>query len=199
MSAAELLGLPGVGKTHVLASISDITAMEVCRGHDVQKLLNLAAGIWCAGPGVLWLLFGLFRYRQSAGQEKLLLVLCERLGRVRRLGHSCVIDEGVLQALWGALWRSRRGAADTVAEQLVCALGPQLGRVYYVRCREYVHRVRVKSRAIRQPELRAIAFSGEDQYAAARCAMAEILRILRRRGVDLRYIDNTPEGFRHKG
>lgn len=192
MSAGELLGLPGVGKSHLLLSLPGAEAARVRRGWGRDKLANLLAGLWYAGPAVIRPLLSLRLYRCAAGQNKLLLVLCERLGRVRRLGSDRVIDEGVLQALWGILWRSRPEAASSVAAaRLVAVLGLQLGVIHYVRCRREVHCARVAARACAQPELRVIAFSGEEQYHAARRAMAALLRLLRCSGIRPQYIDNS--------
>ncbi len=194
MIASELLGLPGVGKSHVLMSIPGMIGAEVTRGWSREKLVNLLAGFWYAGFAVLFLLVYLRFYKRISGQGKLMLVLYERLGRVHILGADNVIDEGVMQALWGVLWRSHPDAVvrEYIAS-IVVLLKQRIGLIYYIRCRRDVHRARVIARSPQAHRMDTFSFTNDEQYQAARRTMAFVLQLLRRNGIRLQYIDNTAE------
>ncbi len=194
MSASELLGLPGVGKSHVLMSFPEMTGVAIQRGWSIEKLFNLLTGLWFAGFSVFLLLVYLRINKRISGQEKLMLVLYERLGRAQRLNTNHVIDEGVMQALWGILWRSQQSAlVEESATRIVALLRQQIGIIRYIRCRRDVHLARLVARYQQHPGLGALTFVGDERYQSARSTMAFMLQLLRYNGIRLKYFENTDE------
>ena len=114
---AELLGLPGVGKTHVLNEVDkDLSINLPLPSHKAaeRKKLNKTVNVLRGGlmfPNLIFVLVLNFlknRKKITSGLQyfRMVIVLLERSGEVnsRQVGTS---DEGIYQAIWGILFRCR--------------------------------------------------------------------------------------------
>lgn len=189
----ELLGLPGSGKSFILERLVSeqgdmLQATAVPSGRSVKKIFHMLRGISVIGPQVLPFLPGIMA-RRNRGAIKLVFVLLERTGRLQnnRLTGG-VMDEGVLQALWGLLFRLNDRTTTRLSEAVLVSLRSEIGVVYYVRCFRSLHREFMESRRRINPG--KFILSDHMALSEARHAMAVLLRRARLHALTIRLINN---------
>jgi len=194
--SGELLGLPGVGKTHILSSGyfatgESLSDYVVKRGWSFDKLKNIITGLRYDGFIVVFVMLKMINWPNIWGQVKLILVLLERLGRKNRyFGKDAIIDEGVMQAIWGFLWRTRiKSSVFKNTILIIQRLSKYIGTIYYVGCRKSSNIDRLNIRAKSSPNVKNI-FSNAESYQRGRRAMVMLLCAIRKNGHKFKYIDN---------
>lgn len=190
----ELLGLPGVGKTTTLASGNFITRRPlrhslVNKGLAFDKFKNIAIGMRYGGMAVVPIMLKMLNRPHVIGQIKLILVLLDRLGRVKKFeGQDIVIDEGIMQAIWGFLWRTKTNKTMCKDACLIVEmLSRHVGIIYYIRCSKLTHIDRMKRRS--DGDMAIDFFFDKMSYEKGRNAMAFLLRAIRNNQLEIKLID----------
>lgn len=185
----EYFGMPGVGKTWMLAHSEGWNTHIVPTGRDPDKGLNTMRGM-VAHPGLLICLVRT-AWANRMVPRRPMWVIFERLGRCMKLaidspGDVVHIDEGALQFIWRFFCdvpvtpHNRR-----LLRRCVDSLDLQGRRVMYVWCPPGVHRERVKARAKAQSFDTSLLQGDAGYVRRCRAWMGCLLRALRSAGSGL--------------
>ncbi len=191
----ELLGLPGVGKSYVLSNNANfgdksVSKIVINRGCNLKKVINVFYGLVLIKFSTLIDLLKLVSLKKGFLQIKLVFVLIERIGRKKRMITDSVIDEGVLQALWGLLWRINEYDYSTVISILM-KLKFEINIVYYIRCGKKENQKRLMNRKTDNPDIGYRFFSNEESQKNGRNAMACLLKAIRQLDLTIIFIDSS--------
>jgi len=193
----ELLGLPGVGKSYVISSglnfENNHNIYSISLGWKFEKVLNFFYGLKSAGCPFFFILLKMISFPPSIGQLKLLFVIFERLGRIRRLSNkeTGIIDEGIMQALWGFLWRQKNIDFDKVLELVRIIKNLHIGTVYFIFCSKKKNWNRLLLRENNLGTGKKVFFYDYESLLKGRTTMFIILKAMRMLEMDIRIISNT--------
>lgn len=178
MTWIELLGVPCSGKTYYLNGFKNIAykKKQVEFGLNAAKLLNIFYGICrIIYFGGFLLLFEIFFYINT----KRVLLLLERMGRVE---NSVIIDEGVMQALWGMIYATndQRMTLKIISKLLKISFFSGI-KIIYIQTNIRVLLLRSKERE--ECTKGFIYKNGLGDIKRARNSMAVFLRMLRKNDI----------------
>ena len=190
MSHKELFGLPGVGKSFWLRTRlnaqndvrSDLSVLVESRS-IFSKTYNICRGLF-SNPLVINNIARIFlcvSVRQVLPLVRSCLIVVERLGQHN--SDRCDVDEGLLQATWGVLFRANMRVDDETrfALAVIRAINKDT-KIVYICTSKITHQRRYFQRVLAE-ENDFFGFNDPKIYKVARHKMAFLLRLCRSEGV----------------
>jgi hypothetical protein len=180
MSNFECLGLPACGKSWVVQNILDCKDYKCVSISSLNKFLKGSAVFFgiVFHYQIVHKLYMIYLVNDKLAARKTiskLSVIFSRLGLLK-IVNSAVVDEGPLQALWGAVWKMECNDKNLmlVSEIVNCITKEQ--SVIYIMSNKSDYKQRVASRARRHP----FSFADQHDVKLGRKWLALILRSARK-------------------
>jgi len=204
MKAAELFGLPGIGKSYILSrrfcKIDNLQFHEAVLAGErnkINKFFNFFFGFYHR-PRLIFHLFKNLIIKKSQiinhfSYMKIVFVMYERIGQAIQR-ESCIVDEGIFQALWGVLYRCRFEEEDlaSLISNILNIINIDAELVYVTSCKKtHIHRY---NNRIKHDKLDNFEFCIKTNYTHARHITALILLCCRKKKIPITLYFNSSAG-----
>lgn len=200
ISCIELFGLPSSGKSYLIMNdessshpyFMNYSKAMVKNRCTIVKIINLIVGLVYLWPTLKYVFFFFNKKSWNTFYDFLYSYfrLLERVGDA--ILRKNVSDEGIIQALWGVVFRIepryltiRARITDDVLNKI-----DETSCLHYAMINKRTHQRRYTEVTVRSG-YDAFDFANHIQYAHGRNCMSLLLRVLRKRNYEVKLIKNN--------